>query len=1065
MKLKIIHVKQKHPLFRLSTMMLFFIMFAASLFAQERSVTGKITDKSGAPLPGVSITLKGTGTGTISDIDGNFNIKVPDNNAVIEAKIVGYETKEIAVGEMTQVSIVLEESFTEIDQVVVIGYGTMKKSDLTGSIASVSAEDIAATPVARIDEALTGRAAGVNVSATSGMPGADRAIQIRGISSINGFAPLVVIDGIPGGDMNRISPSDIESIEVLKDAASASIYGATGGNGVILITTKKGKEGKIGVSANLYTGIQELPYKIPMMNTDQWIQMYAAMNDELFEFGEFDENTNTDWQDEVYESAPIRNIDINMSGGTELSKFSFGINYLTQDGLVKNTGYEKFLVSLSSSYKVSKRIRFDEIIRFSYDNIIGPSQWQYQNVYNNFTTMPALMMPPFLEPYDENGTWTVSPVGGANPFVGIDARSNQTIKNLVIHGNFGLSIDLVKGLTFTSRLAGTANNSELWSFMPEYFSWANDFNPLDELTQDWGKSYTWTFQNYLTYDFTLAERHNFTFLLAMEAARWWDYNMNGFRQDYSSTNPDLLYFDNSLDENTPSQIVGGSGKEKRSAGYFGRVNYNFNDLLLIQGNIRRDGDSNFGPNNKWGTFYSGSAGFKFSELQVIKDMSFLSFGKVRVSYGESGQFPITTYWPYASTVLNAAVMNYSYDDETVITGRGPVQIPNSDLKWETVSMLNFGLDLGFFKDQLMVTVEYFSKLNDGMIMPQEVPSVAGTYLLVAGSQPAEVGTTGITSTYPLVNFGSVKNNGLETTINYKKRLGEVNIDAGLNFTYMKNEITELATDSTFQGSVHDLNGLTINKIGYPIGTYRGWVFDGLFEEGDRMVYNSAEDAYVFADQPYSITDGGDTIYARPEAEPGDAKWVDINGDGRWDAGDRTYLGSYIPKYVFGFNFGVEYKGIDVSMFVQGVAGNEIFNGVKRWTYNWQNQSNKEASFADRYHLPVVIDGETIDPGNLDSDLPDYGGQNWGTPSNLYIENGSYLRLRNLTVGYTLPNAWTSKIGISRFRLYFIGKNLLTLTAYEGYDPEVSSTDPKTAGIDVSGYPQSKVYTFGINLEF
>jgi TonB-dependent starch-binding outer membrane protein SusC len=1065
MKRKIMYERQKHHWFKLVTVMLFFMIFTGSLFAQERTVKGSIVDRQGSPLPGVTIVIKGTNTGTITDLNGTFSIKVPDNSSVLETKYVGYISQNLPVGENTEISVVLDEEIKEIDQVVVIGYGTMKKSDLTGSIASVSSEDLQAIPVARIDEALTGRAAGVNVSATSGMPGASRAIQIRGVSSINGFEPLVVIDGIPGGDMNKISPSDIESIEVLKDAASAAIYGATGGNGVILITTKRGKEGKSITTLNMYTGIQDIPKEIDMMNTRQWNQFYAAMhNGRPFIYSEDSLNMNTDWQDAIFDQAPIKNIDFNTSGGTEKIKYSFGTNYLTQKGMVKNTGYEKLLMSMNSIYSISKRITFDEVVRFAYDKTTGPAQWQYQNVYNNFTTMPAIMMVPFLTPYDENGKWSISPVGGNNPFTGIDCRSNQYNKGVEVNGNFGLNIELFKGLTYTSRISGKVNNTEYWNFLPKYESWSQDKNSVSLLTQNWTKYYSWTFQNYVTYNSSFSEIHNFSLILGMEASNWWDYYIGGNRQDYASTNPDLLYFDNSLNDTLPSQIISGLGKEATSEGLFGRINYNYKNWALAQFNYRRDGNSNFGPNNKWGNFFSGSIGVKFSEWDVIKNLGIFSFGKVRIGYGETGQFPVTTYWPYASSILNTNQMNYAFNDASVVQGMGPVQIPNPDLKWETVKTTNIGLDMGFMRDQLTVNIDYFNKVNEDMIMPKQVPSVAGTYLLISPSNVGEVGTTGITSSYPLVNYGSVSNKGIETTVDYKKTIGDFKINANVNFTYQQNEITDLATDSTIQGNVHDLQGVTISKIGQPIGTFRGFEFDGLFRDGDPMVYNGASHRYVFADQPYYI-DGTDTIYAKPYAEAGDARWVDRNGDGKWNQQDYTYLGSYIPKFVFGFNMGMEWKGIDFSMFWQGVAGNKIFNGVKRWTYDWNTSTNHAAEFADRYHMPIVYNGETIDPGNLESDLPDVGTINWGNPSSLYIEDGSYLRLRSLTVGYTLPNSWTSKVNIERFRLYFIGKNLMTLTRYTGYDPEVSNPDPKQAGIDISGYPQSKMYTFGINLEF
>ncbi len=1051
-----------HLFFRVRMLLLIPLFFTSALYAQEKTVTGSVSDITGMPLPGVNVVIKGTSNGVVSDISGNFTIKVPDNNAILTFTYVGYENQEITVGEQSTIKVVLNENVKELDQVVVIGYGTQKKSDLTGSVSSVTSKDIQATPVTRIDQALEGRAAGVNVVSATGMPGGSSNIQIRGVSSINGFAPLVVIDGIPGGDMNKISPSDIESIEVLKDAASAAIYGSNGGNGVILITTKRGKAGSVTTRVNIYTGIQQVEKTIPMMNTRQWNQLYTAMNGKPFIFSQDSLNMNTDWQKAIYRTALQNNCDVNITGGNDRSQFSIGANYLKQEGLVRNTGYNRLLLSVSSLTNIAKHVKLDAVVRFSNDQTTGPAEWQYQNVYNNFTTFPALSMDPYLKPYDANGKWSVSPIGAMNPFVGIDEKSDQKGKDANIQGNVGLNIEFIKGLTYTLRLSGTEDNNESWNFQPEYFSWANDANPMSKLTQNWDKGYSWTIQNYATYNKTILDDHNISLMAGMESSDWWDYHMNGFRQDFASSNPNLLYFDNSLDLSSTSQIIGGSAKEATSAAYYGRINYDYKSMILAQFNARRDGESNFGPYDKWGNFYSGSVGFKFTELQVVKDLNIFSFGKIRFGVGQSGQFQGLSYWPYASTILSVDVMDYAFDNKTLSSGFAPVQVPNPSLHWETVTTKNFGADLGFFKDQLNISIDYFTKDNTNMIQIQHVNDVAGTFYISAGG--AEFGNTGIQSTYPSVNFGSVSNKGIELTLDYKKVIGDVKINFGVNLTYQVNKITELATDSVSQGAVHDLGGLTVSKVGEPIGEFTGYRFNGLFKQGDKMVYNNKSKKYVFADQIYYVN-GSDTSYAQANAKAGDARWVDANHDGLLNGHDREYLGSYIPPYVFGFSLGMEYKGIDFSAFFQGVYGNQIFDGIKRFTYTWETSQNHAAEFANRYHLPVIYNGTTIDPGNTTSNMPNIGAQNWGTPSTLYIENGSYLRLRTLTLGYTLPVAWTSKVGIDKFRLYFIGRNLLTLTKYSGYDPEISQSDPKLAGIDIGGYPQARMYTFGVNIDF
>jgi TonB-linked SusC/RagA family outer membrane protein len=1048
---------------------LFSIFLMGSIYAQERTVSGTVFDNTGMSLPGVNVVIKGTTTGVVTDLDGKFSIKVPNNQTVLEVRYVGYESQEITVGDQTSIKITLAESVKEIDQIIVIGYGTQKKSDLTGAVASISAKDLKSVPMTRIDEAMEGRAAGVNVVAATGMPGGSRNIQIRGVSSINGFKPLIVVDGISTTDdgvMNRLNPSDIESIEILKDAASAAIYGSSGGNGVVIINTKKGKAGKISTSINSYYGFQEASKKIDLMNTRQWNNFYTAMNKKPYIFSEDSLRRSTDWQDEIFRTAPIKNVDLSVSGGSEKSQFAIGSNYLKQDGLVKNTGYQKLIFSISSQHQVTKHIKIDEVVRFTHQKTDGPAEGTYQNVYNNFTTMRALLMPTFLTPYDANGKWSVNTdVATYNPMVGIDARSNNHIKDMNVEGNVGFYLEFFKGLVFSSKMGASQSLNENWTFLPKYYSWSKDAVNQNQLTQQWRKSYSYTFQNYVTFDRTFFDVHNLTVMAGMEASDWGDYDINGYRLNYISTTPELLYFDNSSDAASPSQIIKGSGKEAKSAAYYGRVNYNYKSMILAQFNYRYDGMSNFGPNNKWGAFKSGSVGFKFTELEAVKNLNIFSFGKLRFGIGESGQFPISTYWPYASSILNTQVMNYAFDDATIKTGVGPVQIPNPDLQWETVTTTNIGADLGFFKDKLNVTAEYFIKKNDKMIMPKETPSLAGTALYSPGA-PAELGGTGIKSTFPYVNYGTVQNKGFEITLDYKKNFGDLNVNFGFNFTYQTNEITKLAQDSTVQGAVHEITPLTISKVGHSIGEFIGYRFNGLYRDGDTRVKNKAAKRYVYADQPYRIDAAtGDTLYAVNTALPGDAKWKDTNKDGVVNQKDYDYLGSYIPPYVFGFNLGADYKGIDFSVFFQGVYGNEIFNGLKRYLHTWEDYGNHGADVVNRYHLPVVYNGVTVDPGNLTSNMPEIRSQNWMPPSDLYIEDGSYLRLRTLTLGYTLPKKLVNKIGLERLRFYFIGKNLITWTNYTGYDPELSNSDPKLAGIDISGYPQTKQYTFGVNVDF
>ncbi len=484
---------------------IFVLFMGITAFGQERVITGVVSDNKGESLPGVSVLITGTTTGVVTDLDGKFSIKAT-NDATLRFSFVGYVSQEIKVNDQTSINVVLSEDVKELNEVVVIGYGVQKKSDLTGAVASVSAKDMQALPAMKVDEALEGHAAGVNVVANSGMPGGSSTIQIRGVSSINGANPLVVVDGIPGVDMNSISPNDIESVEILKDAASTAIYGSNGGNGVILITTKKGHSGKITTSLNFFTGIQNVSNELKMMNSTQWNNLYAEMNKGVpFTMNADTLSKNFDWQKALYKPAQMQNFDVNVSGGNEVSKFALGMNYMNQDGLIKNTGYKKMLMSISSSHNLSKHIKLDEVVHFSNDKQTGPAEWQYSNAYNNYTTMAALNMLPFQTPYEANGKWTVPLFGGINPFTGVDEKSDQYSKNLFIDGNFGGSLEIIKGLTYSTRFYGKAGDAETWQYLPEYHASDIDFNNANSLNQSIDRQFSWTYQNYITYNTTILQ--------------------------------------------------------------------------------------------------------------------------------------------------------------------------------------------------------------------------------------------------------------------------------------------------------------------------------------------------------------------------------------------------------------------------------------------------------------------------------------------------------------------------------------------------------------------------------
>ena len=1045
-------------------------LFLASLLiftwaiGQEKNITGQIIDKTGSTLPGVNVVVKGTTTGTVTDIDGKFNIKVPNESATLQFSFIGYETQEIVVGAQTSIPVTLNEAVSELNEVVVIGYGVQKKSDLTGSVASVSGSKLAEVPVANIAQALQGRAAGVSVTTNTGMPGGSVNIQIRGMTSINGTNPLVVIDGIPGGDMTKLNAADIASVEILKDAASAAIYGSSGGNGVILVTTKKGSTGKVTTNVNYSYGVQSIANEVEMMGLKDYNRVLGELK-----LAQFTTNIDTltyyNWNDLFFKKdAPMQSADFSVAGGSEKSNFYISGSYLEQEGIIKKSNYTKTNLRVKADQKLTNHIKFDQNVSYSNSINEGYEEWMYTGVYQT-PVYNAIIMPPYMQGYQADGKWTVTPGGVRNAMVMVDNR-NYWSKNAVFDANAGLTIELFKGLTYTPRIAGTMSIIDNQNYIPKYFAKADDSRQFNELEKRMERGFNWMLQNVLTYNTSISEVHNVSAMAGMEASRNWGYDINGKRQSIASDLPNMLYFDKSLDDTSNMQNIKGRAYERKFAAYFGRLSYDYKGLVLLQFNLRRDGQSDFGPNNRWGNFYSGSAGFKFSELEAVKNLGLISFGKVRLSYGEMGQYPRSN-WPYLAKILTTVpTYNYTFNNRTSLTGAGPVQIANPDIQWEKVQSQGVGVDLGFFKDKIMFSVDYFNKYNNNMLMFKDVGLVNGVF------QTNSAGEGG--PTRPEVNSGTVKNNGLEFSFSYKETFGDLKTQLDMNLTYVTNEITDLATDSIVKGSVHnEFSGITISKIGHSIGEFWGYQSNGIFRKGDPTIIDAKGKT-----QYYTLNTKGDTIKYSTAVTAGDAKWVDLNNDGIIDNSDRTYLGNPNPPLVFSFSINLTYKSLDFSAFFNGVYGNKIFNGGKRYFYDWNTRiTNRAAAFADRYREPLtdkagnlILDnhGVPIDEGNTSSSMPKMGVNSWGRSSDLLIEDGSYLRLKSIQLGYTVPQKVTQKVKIEKFRVYVSVSNVFTLTKYTGYDPEVARydfSDPSILGVDIGGYPKTRMVTVGANLSF
>ncbi len=1038
--------------------------YAGEMQQDKKLIRGTVVDaKNSAPLPGLTVVVKGTTVGAVTDIDGKYSITASSKDILVFS-FIGYSNQEIPVGDKTAIDVKLTEDVFGLDEVVVTGYGVQKKSDLTGAVSSVTGEQLSKLPAANIDQALQGQAAGVNITQKSGRPGEAVDIQIRGISSINGTQPLVIIDGI-SGDINNINPADIASIEVLKDASSAAIYGATGGNGVILITTKKGTAGKISTNVNIYRGVESSIGKLELMNS----QEYIAVNEEVDYKGKLVKGINsrpdtlqtTDWQSEVFKPAVSQNYDVSISGGNEISSFMISSSYTDQKGIIKNSDYKRFTFRINTEQKLSKRLTFDQKISFVSSSMRGFDEWQWHNYYAN-PLYETMIMDPTTKPYDSQGKWGTSAFSNVNPLVALDME-DRTVKDNIIEGNFGLKLNIFKGLDFITRFSGRMGFGDSKEYQGVYYATPTDSRSVDKLIQSMDRSISWTSQNILNYQTTIADAHNLSLMVGMEANKWWGYDISGTRLDMASSDPWMLYFVKSTNSVDLAQLVTGTGYIGATAAYFGRINYDYKGKYLLTVNVRRDGSSSFGPNFRWGNFPSVSLGWKFSEEEFIKNIDAISFGKLRVGYGQTGANAKSGF-PYLAQVQSNSRFRYSVDNLTSQIGTGPFQIANTEVRWESVNMSNLGLDLAFFDNRLAISADVFDKVNEGMLMLKEVSLIAGTY---NGSNPE-------------VNVGSIRNMGYEITITGRKKEGELKGSIDLNLSGVKNEVLELAADSMLAGRVHTLQPTNLTCIGQPVAQFYGYLVDysvgnGLFRETDPTEASGSK--FVITNQPYREVDGK-KIYAQSKAVPGDRRYKDVNGDGAINDKDKVNLGSPLPILTYGMTLNLEWKGFDLSAFFNGTIGNKILNGTKQYTYYLQGYGNKSKAFADRYVEKDII---KLDPDgneyvavkqNLDTDIPRNNSDNYNKLTDWHIEDGSYLRLKNLVVGYTLPNSLTSKINIQKIRIYGGAKNLFTLTKYTGLSPDVAGKQPETAGmgilelgVDLGVYPVTRMFYFGANIVF
>jgi TonB-linked SusC/RagA family outer membrane protein len=985
---------------------------AQDLFV-DITISGKVTDEDGGPLPGASVTVEGTATGTVTDIDGNYTINVPEGSTLIFSYI-GFENTRVAVSNRERIDVTLKTDMSSLDEVVVIGYGSQKRSDLTGSVSSVSGRELSRIAVPRMDQALQGQAPGVQITNVQSQPGGEVAIRIRGQNSISGNNnPLIVIDGILGGDLRMINPQDIESLEVLKDASATAIYGSRGSNGVILVTTRRGKTGAPTVEINSYVAMQEVRNLLPLLNAQQHREVLEGFPENIqTELGlqgilaTVDPNADTDWQREVFQNAPQQEHQVSVSGGTDKTRYSVMGNFFSQDGIIKNSGFERGSLRINLDQEITDRLRMGvslNLARFRRDNLALDTEGGSEG--GSVTTAAALFSP-MRAPFDNDGGYSFPLDVGAqlnNPLALMNERPNITRRNFV-QGALFVDYDITDNLVFRTNLAYTNTDNLNQSYASKRLLEAAGqgvANISNFTLQDW------LIENTLTYSKVLGEIHNLSIMGGFTA--------QGIEQFNSSINGRGFSTEvNNFNNISQAAIINANSsfRDEKLASFLGRVNYSLKDRYLLTINVRADGSSKFATENKWGVFPSAAAGWRISEEAFMQDISSISNFKLRGSWGLVGSQAINPYQSLASfsTIANA----YSWGNDLDVVGVGAGRVPNPFLRWETTEQANIGLDLGFMEDRIVIMADVYQKTTTDLLYGRQLPFYTGY-----GSQTD--------------NIGSIQNRGIELGINTVNTTGALEWTTNANISLNRNEVLSLGDDTEFfQAAIGTLGWArqeVIVRVGEPLGSFFGYIFDGIYQNAEEVA---------------SID--------HPGSRPGTVKFRDVNGDGRISPDDQTIIGDANPDFIYGITNNFRYRNFDLSIFFQGVQGGDILN-LNRARLESPGLSNSLVTSVDYWR------------GEGTSNTLQAVGEGNGGMSTRWLEDGSYLRLKNLMLGYNVPQPVIERIKVRSLRVYMSAVNLLTFTNYSGYDPEVNyrGNNSLQMNIDHGGFPVFRTYTLGINI--
>ena len=958
---------------------------------QAQTVTGKVSDANG-PLPGVNVVVQNTKNGTTTDFDGKFMLNNLPENAVLSFSYVGYVTQDVAVNNQSALNVILAPNNEVLQEVVVVGFGSSKKKDITGSVAIIGSKEFDGRANTGIGNALEGKVAGVQITKPSGQPQAGYTIRVRGTSTITaGAEPLYILDGIPTTSINEISPSDIESMTVLKDASSAAIYGANGSNGVILITTKRGGNQKTKVTLDAYTSSSTVSKKLDVLDATQYRALMTEMG-QTIDWSNYPFNNN--WQDKVLRTALTSNYAIGVSGGNEKTNYYLSGTYLDQEGVVMTNKVERYTFKLNLDHRVSNSIKVGSSIGYSkWKDVDVNESGKFGVILNSITGAPV------TDVFEADGTFSINPfIADLESPVALILKNEHAYENYKFNGNVYAEISFLEYLKFKSLFGFEQLNSTYNSWVDPFTSReGRGFSGMASLYNN--QNTLWNFENTLSFSKSF-NNHNFNALVGYIASESENSSASIGARGFGSAAVQTV--------NAGSTRTAGYNEAKgRNEAIIGRLNYSYEDKYLLTANFRADAYSGFGEKNRWGYFPSFSGGWRISKEDFFSNVEVVSDLKIRAGWGEVGNGQVGPFSHFGLVSPGAPYV----DGGTVVPGSNPTTLESTNLKWETTKQTNIGIDLSLLNNRITLTSDYYIKKTDEMLLKKRIPA-----------------STGFTTA--LLNVGAMENNGFEFTVNSKNMVDELKWNTDFNISFNKSKITSLPGGSIQLGQLNnDGRGLVaIAQEGQPLGTFYGFVSEGV------------------------------------DPATGFIKYKDIDESGDLSDGDKTIIGNANPKFSWGMANDFKYKNWSLNIFFQGTQGNDIFNATRIETEGMYNANNQLTSVLDRWTTPGQI-----------TDMPrsDFAGEQNVKVSSRYVEDGSYVRLKSLTLGYTLPSDLVSKLSISNVRFYFTAENIITWTNYSGLDPEVSvygrsgddSLKNIAPGIDYGTYPQTRDIIFGLNLSF